>query len=279
MLTAAGEILAVHARRSRMDAEHALEGIQALQGLRSGLVRVAATEGFSGDFLPRLMQQFRLLHPHIQFQLAVLPPAEVPQQVRQADADMGLTFSRQPERDIRVEYRQPAPLLAVMRPDHPLARHKSVTLRAMCAHPLALPMPSTTVRQMIDIACSRQQLPLEPVLTTSNWSTLIGFVGHGGGLTVSGEVSIRQMVAAGTLRGCRSVTTAWRCATSSCRPWPGAPCPMRRSAFWTTSRPCCLRARIVLHRPTWFANTASLCSQFSDGGKVTNFLRCGDTSS
>ena len=50
-------------------------------------------------------------------------------------------------------------------------------------------------------ACSRQQLPLEPVLTTSNWSTLIGFVGHGGGLTVSGEVSIRQMVAAGTLRG------------------------------------------------------------------------------
>ena len=67
MLTAAGEILAVHARRSRMDAEHALEGIQALQGLRSGLVRVAATEGFSGDFLPRLMQQFRLLHPQIQF--------------------------------------------------------------------------------------------------------------------------------------------------------------------------------------------------------------------
>ena len=131
----------------------------------------------------------------------MLPPAEVPQQVRQADADMGLTFSRQPERDIRVEYRQPAPLLAVMRPDHVLARHKSVTLRAMCAHPLALPMPSTTVRQMIDIACSRQQLPLEPVLTTSNWSTLIGFVGHGGGLTVSGEVSIRQMVAAGTLRG------------------------------------------------------------------------------
>ena len=67
VLTAAGEILAVHARRSRMDAEHALEGIQALQGLRSGLVRVAATEGFSGDFLPRLMQQFRLLHPQIQF--------------------------------------------------------------------------------------------------------------------------------------------------------------------------------------------------------------------
>ena len=131
----------------------------------------------------------------------MLPPAEVPQQVRQADADMGLTFSRQPERDIRVEYRQPAPLLAVMRPDHVLARHKSVTLRALCAHPLALPMPSTTVRQMLDIACSRQQLPLEPVLTTNHWPTLVGFVGHGGGLTVAGEVTIRQMAAAGTLRG------------------------------------------------------------------------------
>ena len=133
----------------------------------------------------------------------MLPPAEVPQQVRQADADMGLTFSRQPERDIRVEHRQPAPLLAVMRPDHVLARHKSVTLRALCAHPLALalPMPSTTVRQMLDIACSRQQLPLEPVLTTNHWPTLVGFVDQGGGLTVAGEVTIRQMAAAGTLRG------------------------------------------------------------------------------
>ena len=201
VLTAAGEILAVHARRSRMDAEHALEGILALQGLRTGQVRLAVTEGFAGEFLPRLMQQFRLQHPQIQFQVAVLPPAEVPQQVRQANADMGLTFSRQPERDIRVEYRQPAPLLAVMRTDHPLAHLKTVTLRAMCAHPLALPMPSTTVRQMIDIACSRQQLPLEPVLTTNHWPTLVGFVDQGGGLTVAGEVTIRQKVATGSLCG------------------------------------------------------------------------------
>ncbi len=200
VLTAAGEILAVHARRSRMDAEHALEGIRALQGLRSGKVRLAVTEGFASEFLPRLMQQFRLQHPQIQFQVSVLLPAEVPQQVRQANADMGLTFSRQPERDIRVEYRQPAPLLAVMRPDHPLAGLKTVSLRAMCAHSLALPMPSTTVRQMIDIACSRQQLPLEPVLTTNHWPTLVGFVCHGGGLTVAGEVTTRQMVTAGTLR-------------------------------------------------------------------------------
>ena len=54
---------------------------------------------------------------------------------------------------------------------------------------------------MLDIACSRQQLPLEPVLTTNHWPTLVGFVGHGGGLTVAGEVTIRQMAAAGTLRG------------------------------------------------------------------------------
>lgn len=200
VLTAAGEILAVHARRSRMDAEHALEGIRALQGLRSGKVRLAITEGFASEFLPRLMQQFRLQHPQIQFQVSVLLPAEVPQQVRQANADMGLTFSRQPERDIRVEYRQPAPLLAVMRPDHPLAGLKTVSLRAMCAHSLALPMPSTTVRQMIDIACSRQQLPLEPVLSTNHWPTLVGFVCHGGGLTVAGEVTTRQMVTTGTLR-------------------------------------------------------------------------------
>ena len=52
-------------------------------------------------------------------------------------------------------YRQSAPVLALLPPGHPLASAGSVTLAQMAA--TRWPCPAeTTVRQMIDIVCSRQ---------------------------------------------------------------------------------------------------------------------------
>ncbi|RYX91025.1 MAG: LysR family transcriptional regulator [Comamonadaceae bacterium] len=197
--TAAGEILAAHARRASLDAEHALEEIMALQGLRSGRVRLATSEGFAAQFLPPLIVEFRERYQRISFQVSVESPANVPVRIRDGDADIGLTFSRAAERDIRVEHRQPSPVLALVPPGHALAGAKAVTLRSLSAYPMALPLDNTTIRQMIDIACSRQQLLIEPVLSTNYMSTLVNFVLEGGGISVAGEVSVRQLVKAGRL--------------------------------------------------------------------------------
>lgn len=199
VLNAAGEILATHARRASLDAERAIKEILALQGLRSGRVRITASEGFANEFLPPLIVAFRAQNEGIVFELNVEPPAQVSARVRDGDTDIGLKFSRAPDKEIKVEYRQPAPVLALMRHDHPLAQSKSVTLASMSAYPLALPAPDTTVRQMIDVECSRQQLPMEAVLTSNNMTTLHNFVVHGGGISISGEVSVRHLVAAGLL--------------------------------------------------------------------------------
>lgn len=199
VLNAAGEILVIHARRASLDAERAVQEIMALQGLRSGKVRIAASEGFANEFLPPLIVAFRALNQGIVFELNVEPPAQVSAQVRRGDADIGLKFSRAPDKEIKVEYRQPAPVLALMPPGHPLARSASVSLASMSAYPMALPAPDTTVRQMVDIECSRQQLLLEAVFTSNNMTSLHNFVLHGGGISISGEVSVRHLVAAGLL--------------------------------------------------------------------------------
>ncbi len=54
VLNAAGEILADHVRRAGLDAERALGEIEALQGLRSGRVRIASSDAFANEFLPRM---------------------------------------------------------------------------------------------------------------------------------------------------------------------------------------------------------------------------------
>ena len=57
--SAAGELLAAHARRGALEADRVVSDIQALQGLRTGLVRICSSAGFAIEFLPRVMAQFR----------------------------------------------------------------------------------------------------------------------------------------------------------------------------------------------------------------------------
>ncbi|MEO8059419.1 MAG: LysR family transcriptional regulator [Burkholderiales bacterium] len=200
--SAAGEVLAVHALKSAHDSERVVHDIQALQGMRRGRVRLACSEGFAMEFVPRLTIDFVKQHPGIQFHLGVHPPAECTRRILHGDADIGVTMSRTPENGIQIEHTQPSPILAVMRPDHPLTRFKQISLSQLLAYPVALPVPDTTVRQLFDIACSRQRLSFEPVLTSNYIGSLFGFLRHQhDGVTIAGEISIRYQVERGEVAG------------------------------------------------------------------------------
>ena len=195
----AGELLAAHALRNALEADRVVADIEALQGLRRGLIRVCCSAGFAIEFLPKAMAQFREQHPGMQFHLRVAAPAAVTQAVLNTEADIGLTYSRTAERDIEVQHRQVSPVIAIMRPDHPLARHASVTLAQMHPYPVALPERDNTVRQLFDIGCSQRQLVFDPVLVSNHFETLTHFVLHAGGMSISGEVTVRERVKRGEL--------------------------------------------------------------------------------
>ena len=197
--SAAGEMLAAHARRGALEADRVVADIQALQGLRRGLVRLCSSAGFAIEFLPRVMTLFRTKYPGIHFHLRVASPAAVTAAVVNGDVDIGLTYSRSAERDITVQHRAASPVIAIMRPDHALAHLKSVTLTQLHQHPIALPERDNTVRQLFDIGCSQLGLVFEPVLVCNQFETLTHFVLHGGGLSISGEVTVHDRVQRGEL--------------------------------------------------------------------------------
>ncbi|QHI99712.1 LysR family transcriptional regulator [Xylophilus rhododendri] len=197
-LNAAGELLAAHARRSTQEIERVTQDIQALRGLQSGLVRLAATEGFA-SLLPVQIARFRERFPHIRFSLELPPRGEVPRLVREGEADIGVTLSSVSERGIQVELRLPAPIMAVVPPGHELARHRQLTLAQLAGYPLALPGPETTLRQLFDIACSRQGLAPEPALLSRTLEGLLAFAAAGGGVTLCGETALRPYVEDGSL--------------------------------------------------------------------------------
>lgn len=199
VLSAGGEMLAAHAQKVALEADRVIADLLALKGLRSGRIRVAASEGFGIDFLPRVIRAFQERYPAILFQVYVGPPATVSRQIREGNADVGVTFNRLPEPDIKIVHQQPGLVLLLMRSGHPLSRFKSVTLSQLRPYPLALPDPHTTLRQLFDLACSRQQLVFEPVLTSNYIQTLHNYLLEGDALSITGEVTVRYRIAKGEL--------------------------------------------------------------------------------
>lgn len=194
VLSAAGELLVVHARNVSLDADRVMADILALEGLQRGHVRIACTEGFALDLLPELLAEFNQKHPRIHFDLAVAAPAEVADRVRNGEADIGLTFSRLAQEDIKVELRRASPIVMVARPDHPLAERKKIALAELASYPLALPASETSLRQIFDLACSLQGLIVTPLLSSDNARALHRFVLSSGVASIASRVSVRDYV-------------------------------------------------------------------------------------
>lgn len=197
--SAAGEMLAAYAFRMALEADRLVQDVDALQGLRRGLVRVATSEGFAIEFLPQVISDFREKYPGMIFQLLVSAPAEVTRRVRKGEADIGVTFSRTPQSEIKVEHRQAAPVMAVMRRGHPLARFEQVSLSQMSAYPLALPDTGTTIRQVFDIVASQLRLVIEPVVVSNYIVSLHNFALASDAISIAGEVTVRHRQLRGEL--------------------------------------------------------------------------------
>jgi DNA-binding transcriptional LysR family regulator len=191
----AGEMLAAYARRSQLDAEQISLEIAALRGETERTLRIACTEGFAGSFLPLAMARFRSTVEPALFEVIVDTAAGVTQRVREAEVDVGLTFSFGPAKDIHVAFSAPSPVLAIVAASHPLARASTVSFRDLLDYPLALPGVHSTLHKLIEIYCSREGVACKSALSSATLETLLGFTLASDAVTFSGELFVRSRLA------------------------------------------------------------------------------------
>ncbi|WP_075256700.1 LysR family transcriptional regulator [Herbaspirillum camelliae] len=191
VLTPAGEVLMAYARRNLLELEQVLAEVRGLQAVGQGVITLACSEGFAWDLLPNVTAQFREQYPGLQFKLHVVGAARASQMVIDGEADLSVTYSLAPAEGLAVAYRESGPVFALMKRDHPLASRKLLALSDLSPYPLALPEVGTTVRQLVDIACSMRGLLFAPVFTSHSLGAVYRFttrspdtVALGGFLTV-----------------------------------------------------------------------------------------------
>ncbi|CAG9268635.1 LysR family transcriptional regulator [Paraburkholderia unamae] len=191
ILSSAGEALLGYARRSLLEAEQIVHDIDSAQNSLASVVKLACSEGFATDFLPSLIHVFRQTNPRVHFELSVTRPDDATRLVRIGDADLALTFSLTVQTGVNIIHACRAPVFALMRRDHPLARRRRLTLSEIAEHPLLLSEPGTTIRTLIDVAAGAEGIALTPVFVTNNSQALYRYAQLSGAITFSGALTVR----------------------------------------------------------------------------------------
>lgn len=122
-LTAAGEILLPHALALKRALEGAVEALQALEGLKTGRLRLAASTTIAHYCVPKALARLRRAHPSLGIELRVGNSQEVLGLLEAGEAEIGLVEGHLPQLPAGFEAEVLARdrLFLVTPPGHPLA--------------------------------------------------------------------------------------------------------------------------------------------------------------
>ena len=137
-LTPAGELLLRHTRNTLAEWRRTRLEIAAISGDLRGEVRITAIPSLLVRVVPRAISTVAARHPNISFRIIDADPAEHVEEMRAARPDIALIFIDKRHRHYDIAARLPTALGAIMRPDHPLATAKQLSLSDCAAYPVVM---------------------------------------------------------------------------------------------------------------------------------------------
>jgi len=187
-------------RGYRTHQEHLEDRLQALRGLRSGHVRLAISEGFVDVLVDQVLAAFCARHPGLDIAIDTLSAEALVREVAESRAHIGLAYNPPADAAIAQRASSRQPIVAMTRPDHPLARRRApARLADLMQHPLALMPGSFGIGQAVDVLTRTENVALRPALTTNSLAALKRVAATGSFVALVGEFAVHREVAAGEL--------------------------------------------------------------------------------
>ncbi len=149
-LSSAGEILLRHVTHVLRDFEQTTSELDALKGLKRGIVRIASVESVATELLSDLAASFGLSYPDIQLRITVTHSDKIARLVTDSDVDVGFTFDPPADDLLAVNYSHPFEIGAVATTDHPLGQASSCTFADCLQYPIILPSKGLSLRTALD---------------------------------------------------------------------------------------------------------------------------------
>jgi DNA-binding transcriptional LysR family regulator len=198
-LTEAGE-LAVSYYRERLDQQEAFEArLIDLKRMRTGRIELAIADDLFSGTMSAVLSRFITRYAGLSLIVRTAGGEELIRMVAEDEAHLGLVLHAHDDPRLRARVSIPAPLMAVMTPDHALAGRHALRLADIAESRLCLTDSSLRVRQILRRAETDENVLLEPSLTTNSISLVKEMVLSGEFVSVLPHQVIRREIERGQL--------------------------------------------------------------------------------
>jgi DNA-binding transcriptional LysR family regulator len=201
-LTAAGEVMARHAIAVLQDEKRVISEFDALRGLRRGEIAIAAAESLNANFLPELMGQMAGRYPGIKVRVRTAGSNDIPDALRRGEADLGIAFSLERERELQQLAVGKFRLGAIVRADHPLAREAvdgTITFAQCTRHALVLPGPELSIHSLLSVPLRRYEGRLHVAAEVNSLALMKNLMLRLNAVTFQSRIGLEAELAAGAL--------------------------------------------------------------------------------
>src|SRR5262245_6658594 len=216
-LTDAGTLLLDYATRLLRLAEEAQGAVADLRDVRKGRVLVGANEAGVHAVLP-LLSSFHAKHPEVLVEVRRLPARQMAQEVILRTVDFGVLTFNPPERELQSLLLGHDELVLLVRPDHPLAGRKQVTMEEMGRQTIIAHNDPSPARDRVLRLYEQRHAPLNIRVSLPSLDGIKRAVEMGLGLALlprrcaQGEISRGQLLAVDVpeLRSPREIRLVFR---------------------------------------------------------------------
>lgn len=198
-LTPAGEVLARHAIAVLQDERRAIGELEGLMGLRRGELSLVAVESLGTGFLPDLIERMSRKYPGVRIKASLAGSNAIPEMLAQGEADIGLAFSLPAAADLQQMAAGRFAIMAVMKPDHPLAGREKVSVADCLQHPLILPRPDLSLFTLLDPLLGRHRAPASVIAEVSSLVLMKNLTLRTGAISFQTRLGIESELQSGQL--------------------------------------------------------------------------------
>jgi DNA-binding transcriptional LysR family regulator len=158
--------------------------LRARPGVVAGMVRVGTVYSVGLHTLPRAMKKFLRAHPQVNVRIQYLRTNQVYEACHDGSVDLGIVAlpARRPRLEV-VPLRRDE-LVVTMPPDHPLARRRPLSLKAVAGQPFIAFERDIPTRKLVDQLLRRHAQVPRPVMELDNIETIKRTVEAGIGLSL-----------------------------------------------------------------------------------------------
>ena len=198
-LTAAGEIMIAHIRKTLKDYQWSSERIDRLRDYHFPAATIATVGGLACDLLAKALMELRAERPFTRIFVSVKDAEDIMGVVAAGDFDLGFAFDLPDFGGVTRAASLKTRYGAVMVPTHPLAAAPSLRVNALQDYPLIAPHVGVLIRDEFDDACRRNDIQIDPVVESDSFEFLRQFAVSNHGIALLNELDIDDGLRSGAL--------------------------------------------------------------------------------